>query len=80
MNHNLQNFGANSFLILKTIEFASKVSKGFDFEGSMIKSIERFYRGFGGELTPYYQIWKNNMINYGKHRLIKIYKKIKFGK
>ena len=30
----------------------------FDFEGSMIPSVERFFRRFGGILTPYYVIAK----------------------
>jgi len=28
----------------------------FDFEGSMIPSIEKFFRGFGGDLIPFYTI------------------------
>jgi hypothetical protein len=28
----------------------------FDFEGSMIPSIERYFRKFGGDLTPYYSL------------------------
>lgn len=28
----------------------------FDFEGSMIPSIERYFRKFGGQLTPYYTL------------------------
>nr|HPR68216.1 methicillin resistance protein [Kiritimatiellia bacterium] len=30
----------------------------FDFEGSVIPPIERFFRGFGGRLTPYYTVNK----------------------
>ena len=30
----------------------------FDFEGSMIQGVERFFRDFGGTLTPYFQITK----------------------
>ncbi|NCD22577.1 MAG: GNAT family N-acetyltransferase [Spartobacteria bacterium] len=30
----------------------------FDFEGSVIPPIERFYRGFGGELTPRFTVHK----------------------
>lgn len=30
----------------------------FDFEGSMIPGVERFFRSFGGEIHPFYQITK----------------------
>lgn len=30
----------------------------FDFEGSMLPEVERFFRGFGGNLVPYYTINK----------------------
>lgn len=30
--------------------------KVFDFEGSMIPEIERYFRGFGGALTPYFTV------------------------
>ena len=52
----------------------------FDFEGSMLKPIESFYLKFGGELTPYMKIWKNNLFNYSKLKLIPLYKKMKYGK
>lgn len=32
--------------------------KVFDFEGSMIPEVEKYFRKFGGELTPYYTINK----------------------
>jgi len=28
----------------------------FDFEGSMIQSVEQFFRKFGGRLTPFYTV------------------------
>ncbi|MFM7682426.1 MAG: hypothetical protein ACKO7P_06740 [Bacteroidota bacterium] len=31
-------------------------AKIFDFEGSMLRNVERFFRGFGGELTPYFSV------------------------
>jgi hypothetical protein len=36
----------------------SKGVKTFDFEGSMIPGVEKFFRGFGGELTTYFAIQK----------------------
>ncbi|MBT8230715.1 MAG: hypothetical protein KJO50_10675 [Bacteroidia bacterium] len=36
--------------------------KEFDFEGSMIPDIEKFFRSFGGELIPHYKIWKINSL------------------
>lgn len=41
--------------ILKAKELGLKV---FDFEGSVIPPIERYFRGFGGTLTPYFSINK----------------------
>lgn len=53
--------GVNEALILKGIQWAKqKGLQYFDFEGSMIPSIESFYRQFGGTLTPYFKIWKDS--------------------
>ncbi len=43
--------GAGSLVIWKAIQFAATVTNAFDFEGSMIESVERFFRAFGA--TPY---------------------------
>lgn len=48
--------GANSLVIWKGIQFASTVSKTFDFEGSMIEGIENFVKQFGGIPKVYYEI------------------------
>ena len=56
----LRNSGATSLLMWEAIQYASKVSTIFDFEGSMIESVERFVRAFGAIQTPYYQITKMN--------------------
>jgi hypothetical protein len=34
------------------IELASKRGTGFDFEGSSLRSVERFFRAFGGHPVP----------------------------
>jgi hypothetical protein len=56
------NRGAMSLVLWESIKYASTVSKNFDFEGSMIKPVERFYRNFGGELTQYYQVERSKNI------------------
>ena len=56
----LRNSGANSLCMWKAIEFASKVTKAFDFEGSMIEPVERFFRAFGARQIPYFQVSKIN--------------------
>jgi len=52
----LRNSGATSLLLWEAIQFASKVTCKFDFEGSMIESIERFFRAFGAKQAPYFHI------------------------
>jgi hypothetical protein len=37
----------------------------FDFEGSMLPAVEKYFRGFGGEMIPFYSVnknkWKGNL-------------------
>jgi len=40
------------------IKHSATVTKSFDFEGSMIEPIERFFRAFGAIQTPYFAISK----------------------
>lgn len=54
--------GAQSLVLDSGIEFASKHSKAFDFEGSMIEGIENFFRRFGADRVLYYQIEKKGFI------------------
>ena len=56
----LRTSGASSLLMWEGIKFASTVSNSFDFEGSMIEPIERFFRAFGGVPTPYWRVTKLN--------------------
>ena len=44
----------------EAIKFAATVTKKFDFEGSIIEPIERFFRAFGGRQIPYFQVSKTS--------------------
>ena len=57
-NPKYRNSEAMTMLIWKAIEFGSSMSSEFDFEGTMVESIERFIRGFGAEQIPYFQLTK----------------------
>jgi hypothetical protein len=54
----LRNSGATSFLMWEAIQFAATVTKCFDFEGSMIEPVERFFRAFGARQVPYLSVSK----------------------
>ena len=54
-----KHHGAGALAMWNAIKYAKDLGlKYFDFEGSMIPQIERYFRGFGGRLTPYYRINK----------------------
>lgn len=50
--------GAVPLLMWEAIKYVSSKVDSFDFEGSMVPSIESFYRAFGATQTPYHQIYK----------------------
>jgi lipid II:glycine glycyltransferase (peptidoglycan interpeptide bridge formation enzyme) len=52
----LRNSGAMSLLMWEAIQFASTVTKTFDFEGSMLEPVERFFRSFGADQKPYFRV------------------------
>lgn len=72
----LRTSGASSLLMWEGIKFASTVSKSFDFEGSMIEPIERFFRAFGGVPTPYWRVTRLNgvlsLVDYMKPKIKKM--------
>lgn len=45
-------------LLWEAMQFCSEKGLSLDFEGSMERDIERGFRAFGAQLTPYHQIWK----------------------
>jgi lipid II:glycine glycyltransferase (peptidoglycan interpeptide bridge formation enzyme) len=55
----LKHPGAGILCIWNSILYAKeKGLRHFDFEGSMIKEVERYFRAFGPELVPYYTVNK----------------------
>lgn len=54
----LRTSGAASLCLWEAIKHAAIVTNQFDFEGSMIEPVERFFRAFGAIQTPYFQIKK----------------------
>ncbi len=60
----LRNSGATSFLMWEAIQFAATVTETFDFEGSIHRSIERFFRAFGARQKPYFHITKTNSLRW----------------
>ena len=52
--------GAASLLVWDAIQFAASVSKLFDFEGSMVEGISRFFRGFNPESVPVSHIYRTS--------------------
>ena len=54
----LRNSGATSLLVWELIMRARQVTDVFDFEGSMIEPLERFFRAFGGRQTPYLHVFR----------------------
>ncbi len=54
----LRTSGAASLLMWRAIQHASEKVTKFNFEGSMIRGIERFFRGFGGEQVAYFSMKK----------------------
>ncbi|NLO90184.1 MAG: GNAT family N-acetyltransferase [Clostridia bacterium] len=56
----LRSSNGHALVLWEAIKFASRVSKSFDFEGSMHGNIEPFFRGFGGVQKPYMEITRGN--------------------
>ncbi len=68
-----RNSGAGVLLIWHAIQYVVKELElsTFDFEGSMIESVERVRRDFGGRQTPYFAVKKTNS------KLLKAYRAFK---
>ncbi len=54
--------GINNLLVLKAIEKAKFLGcEVFDFEGSMLQGVEKFFRGFGGTMHPFFTMNKASL-------------------
>ena len=52
------NSGASSLIVKEAIADTLAHGRIFDFEGSMIKNVEKSFRQFGGQITPYFVLRK----------------------
>ena len=66
-----RNSGAASLLVFEAIKYVSNYTKKFDFEGSMIESVEKSFRQFGSEQKPYFRIYKDYSTIFKLSKLIK---------
>ncbi len=66
-----KHLNGKSLMTYEMIRFALESGRGFDFEGSMIRSIAEHNRRFGASMVPYHEIWKVNTGNPFKRRAIK---------
>lgn len=48
----------NMILVERMVTDALEMGLDFDFEGSTVPGVERFFRGWGGELHPCYMVYK----------------------
>ncbi len=55
-----KSLGGMDIVQFEGIKYALSHNKSFDFEGSMIESIEKYFRSFGAIQKPYFQISKTN--------------------
>ena len=57
---NYKDLGGMDVVLYESIKFALESGRNFDFEGSMIDSIEKYFRSFGAIQKPYFNIFKVN--------------------
>ena len=57
----LRSSGAHTLVLWEAIKYVSQYTDMFDFEGSMIPGVERFFREFGAEQTPYFMISRGKL-------------------
>lgn len=75
INPEKRNLGGMDVLQVESIKFALENGRAFDFEGSMVESIEKYFRSFGSIQHSYMQIYKYN--NFFTKIIYDIYKRVK---
>jgi hypothetical protein len=71
----LRDSGAQALVLWEAIQSVSVYANRFDFEGSMLPGVERFFRDFGAIQTPYFTISKGKVGLWDKV-LIKLHHRI----
>jgi hypothetical protein len=59
-NPSFKDIGAIDLTLYESIKFAVDTNRDFNFVGSVIESIEKYFRSFGGKQVPYFNIYKSN--------------------
>ncbi|WP_455162384.1 GNAT family N-acetyltransferase [Tannerella forsythia] len=54
----LRHSGAHGLVLWEAIRHTAQYTDTFDFEGSMLRGVERFFREFGAIQTPYFTIYR----------------------
>ena len=66
-----KDFGGMDLIQHHSILFALTTGRIFDFEGSMIESIEKYFRSFGAIQIPYFHVQKTNSKIYQVAKIFK---------
>lgn len=68
-NPDLRDSGAHSLAMWEAIQFVSQHTGTFDFEGSMIPGVERFFREFGAKQMPFFTITRGKLSLFNRIRI-----------
>ena len=55
-----KDLGGMDLILYNSIKWTLNQGKNFDFEGSIVESIEKYFRSFGSIQTPYFAVYKIN--------------------
>jgi len=64
----LRRMGGHTLALWETVKYFSDKVDYFNFGGSDIKPIEEHIRGFGGIMTPYFNIYNDRLMHYTEIR------------